>query len=74
MTHDNSFPTHCDIGGDYLERHDRPAIYREPCPQPPTHRYRTAGMVEGFWGGRCSQHAAWLDRSICTVEPLAVIR
>ena len=61
----------CDIGGDYhYPRLDGPAVYRQPCTAPPTHRYRSPGMVDGHWQHRCDPHAAWLDRSICTVETL----
>ncbi|WP_433731117.1 hypothetical protein ACQP2Y_21860 [Actinoplanes sp. CA-051413] len=74
MNLNDSFPARCDVGGDYIEHFDRPATYREMCAGMPTHRYRTPGMVDGYWGGRCAKHAAWLNRSVCTVEPLAAVR
>ncbi len=61
----------CDLGGDY--RYDRNGrhVYNPPCTNPATHRYRSAGMADEHWGHRCAEHAEWLDRSVCDVEPLA---
>jgi hypothetical protein len=62
---------HCDIGGDYwYPEPSRPAVYSEPCPNPPTHRYRGPGFVEGHWSHRCAEHVGLLDRT--KVEVLAL--
>ena len=63
-------PAPCDVGGDYwFPQIPGPAVYRKPCGEPPTHRYREPGMVEGFWGHRCTRHAQWLDAPGLVIEP-----
>lgn len=60
----------CNVGGDYVYPDlNRPAVYREPCPKPPTHRYREIAYPEQPWGYRCDEHARWLDREHVMVEP-----
>ena len=54
---------HCDVGGDWTQT-ERGSHYREPCPTPPTHRWRTDQMVEGHWNYRCTPHVAWLQRDL----------
>lgn len=62
----------CDVGGNYFwPMVDGPAVYEPPCEATATHRYRSPGMVEGHWQYRCAQHVGWLDRNVCTVEPLS---
>lgn len=62
----------CDVGGYYwYPRVGGPAVYREPCSNPPTHRWRGTGFVDGHWAYRCAKHVGLLSAA-CTVEPLAV--
>jgi hypothetical protein len=61
----------CDMGGDYwYPQIPGPAVYKEPCRQSPTHRYRVPGMVEGHWGYRCAQHVTILNAPGLIIEPL----
>ncbi len=64
----NALPGCCDMPSAF----DGFGAISAPCPATPTYRYRAPEMVEGYWGLRCTPHAAALDRSHCTVEPLAV--
>jgi hypothetical protein len=61
----------CDIGGDYFAVPGGGWVYRPRCEVPASHRYRSSTVVDEQWGHRCTQHAAWLDRTACTVEPLS---
>lgn len=62
----------CDLRVDQLRPHLNNAVAdRKRCPGPATHRYRSPEMVDGYWRHRCEEHAALLDRSVCTVEQLA---
>ncbi len=64
----NALPSFCDMPSAF----DSFGDINAPCTATPTHRWRAPEMVEGFWGLRCTPHAAALDRSHCTVELLAV--
>lgn len=64
----------CNFGGGHqYPTFPGPAIYRAPCGATPTHRYRTPGTAEGHWSYRCGPHAAWLDTTLCTIEPLTSV-
>lgn len=64
-------PHRCSIGGTYYYPNiPGPAVLEPLCEQPPTHRFRDAGMTDEHWGYRCATHTKWLDSQICTIEPL----
>lgn len=59
----------CDHGGTYwYPQSGAPAVYVERCEREASVRYRSAGMVDEFWGHRCPEHAAMLDRDHCEIE------
>jgi hypothetical protein len=53
----------CDVGDVYRFGPDQP-VAESRCAEPPTHRYRRHGAVEGHWSYRCARHVWWLDTSI----------
>lgn len=70
---DIHLPVRCNVGGYEMREPDGRDVFQMPCPSEPAYRYRSVGAAVIHWSYRCTQHAEWLDRAICVIEPLAEV-